>query len=503
MYGAAHIKSFAGGLKHKTGVDYQIKHHKGAPCAATDKEGNQSVWFDTTRMFKEDHEIEGEFGMLCHETAHVEHGTPQEMHATSTKVAKSLGFQDKDHWFVSELCNALVDIRDECRFERDYPFSRRLMERLYTNIVWTAEEVQATPVWRRMALQTILNSRKYPRSTTIEDGALDVDKDIHDDMLKLGKRMTRKDCDLESELTTMVESLKKYFDPDKDKPLGGGGEQGDGDKSMGDSAATAKYREESDKAAGDALDAAFQAVPKAGLSSDTVKNTRYFDSVWYRRWRGDFLRSAPILMETMDSIKLERLSTEGVEMRPLWPRIYTDQHMFANPDVTKGEELNLALCLDTSSSMKHVIGRAAAICRALACAISDYNSVNRVQAWTFAHMTRTVDWQDLDKISHLEHDTQGSRAMRLATQWLEQWDTGRRLCIIITDGGLGDVDQASQVIREGHANNIEYLLVGVEIGYEMMREYWPHDINMVAIPGNRLFSLHDILLEGLKQGMYI
>lgn len=514
MYGPTEVNAFARGLAHLTGVT--IKLRSGQPH--TD---GSTVWLDSRTTYSRG-EFDAQCGVGCHEVSHVYFGTVQTAVPWSKSIADSRGVPDK-HWLAHECANVVLDIQDETRFEHVMPAAKSLFRIFYlhsSGVLYddlrhyhppshTVNGVSKPllPVWRAALLSALLTTRlgtarndtwssdmcplrlrmlrcvvRYRCRREFGNDGL---KEVFTLLLSCREKQPRSHRGNFGRLATSWKAIRrrveKLFDlvlpyvQDSDKqpqpqPDADGQTVVDANDPMGE---VRKGRSVQGDGRPSGVPQPGGTPPPgapAGNSSDSSSRTVEFDVPFYRRACHGLAKSAAELMETHDSMRMTRRDITGHKLGRRWTSLFTDGAVYLNPEVGTAEELSLALLVDKSSSTRRVSGRIFAAAKALAVTMHDLGA--NVDCWLFGASCEHRRWHDLDSRVSLEGDTLGETSVIAANRWLMTHPSGRKLCVVLTDGSLGDGDSSQAQMRSGASLGIEYVLIGLGIPLDKLRYGW-------------------------------
>ena len=74
--------------------------------------------------------------------------------------------------------------------------------------------------------------------------------------------------------------------------------------------------------------------------------------------------------------------------------------------------------------------------------------------------------------------------MREATAWLMGQSTGRRLCVVITDGDWCDTSYATGHMLHGARCGVEYVFIGLGMSRESLLARWPAGLRGIGCPAD-------------------
>ena len=196
----------------------------------------------------------------------------------------------------------------------------------------------------------------------------------------------------------------------------------------------------------------------------------FTDHNFYVRVKAGIDAHAAELMETDDAMRRVGRSDNGDRLNGRWTSLYTDGQVWRKNERTRNIEAAVALCVDVSGSMNGCIGKASATCKAFADLCDDLGV--EVAAWRFDDRAYRVRIAELGKMIANGGGTSGAPVARAATDWLLTKPEARKLCIIITDGGIGDTASVTAIMRAGAQRGVDYLLIGVEMTRYTLERYW-------------------------------
>jgi hypothetical protein len=509
MIGRREVLSYARGVAQMTGVDIHL--HDGPP-----RTDGKRVWLDGSPCESERH-FEGRCGTGNHEIAHVFFETPQNMKGWAQKVAK----KHDAEWatFAAFEClNVVMDIADETRMERVFPQMARAFRTqnlLAMAAIRDLKGDKVPPPWRRALLSGIVvaRARKFTREdewvagfhpdTLLDHFKNPTGADGFAEVLVLTKRCVQSEKPIPVEnklrsramLTTLKKRAERLFEivlPHIKKEQGPGPGQGPGGKpgdKPGDSDPMRKHREKGVKEESDRV--------LAGTSKADCYNGVRMDANMYAQATVHLAHAVDVLMETERSNKVDRRGEEGQSLSRRWTSVFTDGKVFLNPQQGHGYELNLALALDKSGSMHHVMPKALGVCKALM-DVMDGNGAN-VKCWTFGSHTEEMYPEGLEGPMNLEGSTIGYDAIEGATEWLSRQETGRRMLLVITDGVWGYRSHAKRALAEAFAQGIELLFIGLRHTQQRLDVMWP-GVPSIAC-GNDADELTELLIRATERAI--
>ncbi len=183
--------------------------------------------------------------------------------------------------------------------------------------------------------------------------------------------------------------------------------------------------------------------------------------------RSNFATIASELMESQEAMVDTSQVFEGDRMHSDWRQLFLGGAMFTSKQEAEGEELSLAVLIDRSSSQRkrwvHV--KSATVGAIEAMRSADAN----VQAWAFASPT---SWEKLthDKLvsSSCGGGTNIYEALDDAERWL-RFERGKKMVLIMTDGMITDLEQATPLILKIIRRGWGLVVVGLGMSEEDLR----------------------------------
>lgn len=226
-----------------------------------------------------------------------------------------------------------------------------------------------------------------------------------------------------------------------------------------------------------------------------------FDMNVYENAMGDFKKLVDVLMETKDSMKITTNRPIGAKInRRKLHRCMIDGSLFSIRNSTEGEDLNIAICVDSSGSMEGIFSTAMAVSKAIGDTL--YYAGANVRVWTFDAYTNEVQLDEMAQSRALGGSTYGKKAASNAMSWLKTARNGRRICAFITDGMLGDRMQTAQIVREGIMDGIETILIGVRIRLKDVPRTWGlEDYEVSVASGNTPSELVDDITNNIGRAL--
>jgi hypothetical protein len=163
-------------------------------------------------------------------------------------------------------------------------------------------------------------------------------------------------------------------------------------------------------------------------------------------------------------------------------RVMNDGRVFARA-AEEGELLHLVVLLDSSGSMGSRFGDVAAVAQAMLDAVKPIATT--IAAATFGEFVTPRD--NFKSIAELENCTMTADALRWAGQRLDGL-SGRRVVVVVTDGGPSEPEQAQSECRKLIASGVGVLGIGYRYSASMLQDSMPgaaiataNDPNTLAI----------------------
>ncbi|WP_413936947.1 hypothetical protein [Nitrospira sp. BLG_1] len=528
MYGEEEIINFAKGMAQRTGVDIRVR--KGKP-----KTDGKTVWLDCEPC-KNETEYLIRTGDADHEIAHAWFESWQHLGDKPKTMAALLGDIQMD-WLMHECMNVVVDVHDESRMEKLIPGTQAALRtgNLYAGAMVYEKLTEAyrngTPAplgWRDLLMTGLANARlgntsslktgktwlsgfdrrqlQYIKQSQYYDG---IPQTVVDKVIAILKSCSEKGaknvarrasdwkriCDQAEELFKTIRPFVDQADKLPEQPSNagakgsgdGGGAEGEakssGNKDQQNNDPGKRVRQKSENAAKgnnvnkDPYDPSTCAGGGVSSPMQPQSQNKYRPkNGFYNQCLNEMSKTVEVLMETSEAMRLVHYRDSGQTLGKKWVRLFTDQRVFVTKDRADGHELSMALLLDCSGSMSHILGDCSAACAAIGMAAKGFGA--EVRSWVFGDYCKEVPIESLRDGVPGQGGTAGSGALKDANRWLDGQASGRKLVVIITDGSWSDSTEARGLVVNGARNGIEYSMIGLG---GVSTHNWPTGIQSVSI----------------------